>query len=274
MSFPDPDSLVRNSGVPADSHLGRVLASEVARLGEAEIRATGPGTGATGAGRFERVLRAAQARRGGAVIGEFKLASPSLGTFAPAVTIEAQLEAYEVAGVDAFSVLAEPRFFGGSARHVSRAARFASPVLYKGFVLSPAQLLEAAACGAAAVLLIARVLREHTSRFAEAGRALGLEPLVELHDLAEADFARAAQVRLIGLNARDLVTFEIREVGAGALRARFPDAVLIRESGVSSPAEARAAYASGFDAVLVGEALMRSADPRRFLRETFPENTP
>ena len=266
--LPDPAELVRESGVPVDSHLGRVLAAELQRLGETPVH-TGAILERHQAGRFEQALRRSRAKRGGGIIGEFKLASPSLGAFAPPVTLEVQLESYQHAGVDCFSVLAEPKFFQGSPQHVRRASRFEVPVLYKGFVLSPQHLREAADSGAAAVLLIARVLRAHTSAFADAARALGLEPLVELHDLDEADYAVEAGARLIGVNTRDLATFAVRETTAAPWRARFPDAVLIRESGLREPADVREAFAGGFDAVLIGEALMRSTDHRRFVQEIF-----
>ena len=139
------------------------------------------------------------------------------------------------------------------------------PCLYKGFVLSEAQLDEAATAGAQAVLLIARVLKGHTAAFAEAARARGLEPLVELHDLTEAGYAQASGARLVGINARDLSTFTLGLPTAAPLREAFPDAVLIRESGLATPEDAQAALRAGFDAVLIGEALMRSADPAAFL---------
>jgi anthranilate phosphoribosyltransferase len=271
--LPEPAEIVRESGIAAYSHLGRVLASEVRRLGETPAH-TGSILERHQAGRFEQALRRGRAERGGGVVAEYKLASPSLGAFAKPVPLEVQLEAYQLAGADCFSVLAEPQFFQGSPAHVRRASRFEVPVLYKGFVLSPLHLREAADHGATAVLLIARVLRAHTAAFADAARALGLEPLVELHELDEADYAVEAGARLVGVNTRDLATFEVRDISAAPWRARFPDAVLIRESGVRTPADAREAFAGGFDAVLIGEALMRSDDPRQFVREIFQPNSP
>jgi indole-3-glycerol phosphate synthase len=89
---------------------------------------------------------------------------------------------------------------------------------------------------------------------------------VELHDLGEAPHAQAAQASLVGINARDLSTFTLGAPTAAPLRAAFPDAVLIRESGLHTPEDARQALDAGFDALLIGEALMRSADPAAFLR--------
>ena len=216
-------------------------------------------------GAFEAALRR-DAARGGAIIAEYKQASPSLGPFALGTPLLPQLRAYQEGGATAFSILAEPTYFKGSAEHLQAAAELGVPRLYKGFVISEAQLDEAAAVGAEAVLLIARVLREHTAAFADAARARGLEPLVELHDLTEVPFAQAAGARLVGINARDLATFTLGAPTAEPLRQAFPEALLIRESGLSTVEQARQALRAGFDAVLMGEALMRSADPADFLR--------
>ena len=199
------------------------------------------------------------------MIAEFKQGSPSLGPFAAGTGLLGQLRSYRDGGAAAFSILVEPTFFLGSASDLRAASELGPPCLYKGFVISEAQLDEAAACGASAVLLIARVLRGHAAAFAEAARARGLEPLVELHDLTEIPYAQEAGAGLVGINARDLATFTLGAPSAAPLREAFPGAVLIRESGLATPEEARAALRAGFDAVLIGEALMRSANPRDFL---------
>ena len=93
-----------------------------------------------------------------------------------------------------------------------------------------------------------------------------MEPLIELHDLTEVPMAQAAEARLVGINARDLSTFTLGEPTAAPLRAAFPEALLIRESGLATPEDAQRALKAGFDAVLIGEALMRSADPEGFLK--------
>jgi indole-3-glycerol phosphate synthase len=267
MSLPQPHQLVAAAGLPPNSHLQRVLRSELDRL-----QGFVPPAGGTReplaleqAGRFELALRSA-AREGGAVVAEYKQGSPSLGPFAAGTPLLEQLRAYEEGGAAAFSILVEPTFFLGSAADLRAASALGTPCLYKGFVLSVAQLQEAAACGASAVLLIARVLREATAAFADAARLLGLEPLVELHDLTEVPFAQTARARLVGINARDLATFTMGSPSSEALREAFPEAVLIRESGLAAPGDALASFEAGFDAVLIGEALMRSADPAGFLR--------
>jgi indole-3-glycerol phosphate synthase len=263
--LPDPASLVQGTGLSSSSHLQRVLISELARLAELPAAPASRRMLPAGPGPFESALRRDAAQRGGAVIAEYKQASPSLGPFAMGTPLLAQLQAYLDGGASAFSILAEPAYFRGSAEHIMKAADLNVPRLYKGFVISEAQLAEAEASGAEAVLLIARVLKEHTSTFARAARARGLEPLVELHNLTEVGFAQAAEARLVGINARDLSTFNLGVPTAEPLRRAFPEAVLIRESGLATPDDARTALRAGFDAVLVGEALMRSPDPRGFL---------
>lgn len=267
VKLPDPQSLVEATGLPASSHLQRVLVSEAERLRTFEPPA--PPVVLPRSGRFEAALRRDRTAFGGAVIAEYKQASPSLGPFALGTPLLRQLEAYRGGGAACFSILTEPAYFRGQAAHLVEGSAFGVPMLYKGFVLGEAQLREAAACGASAVLLIARILKAHTASFAEVARSLGLEPLVELHDLTELGFAQEAQARLVGVNARDLSTFTLGAPTAEPLRKAFPEAVLIRESGLSTPEDAVAAFRAGFDAVLMGEALMRSRDPRDFLRRIF-----
>ena len=268
-AFPDPATLVRGTGLPSSSPLQRVLVSELKRLLHIniEIQSVEQPNGA--ARPFESALRNAARLHGGAVIAEYKQASPTLGPFAAGTPLLPQLQAYLDGGASAFSILAEPAFFRGDPGHLVQAARLGLPRLYKGFVIAEAQLAEAAACGAQAVLLIVRVLKGHTAAFSEAARARGLEPLVELHDLTEIPFAQAAAARLVGINARDLSTFTLGEPTAAPLRRAFPEAMLIRESGLATPDDAIGALRAGFDAVLMGEALMRSPDPRDFLARVF-----
>lgn len=268
--LPDPQALVRGTGLSSRAHLQRVLMSELARLaGLAEPPPGRPRLVAPGP--FESALRRDAERQGGAIIAEYKQASPSLGPFAAGTPLGPQLQAYREGGASAFSILAEPAFFHGAAAHLAQAAELGVPRLYKGFVIAGSQLAEAEACGAQAVLLIARVLKGHTAAFAEAARARGLEPLVELHDLTEVPFAQAAEARLVGINARDLATFNLGVPSAEPLREALPGALLIRESGLATPEDARAALRAGFDAVLIGEALMRSPDPRGFLLRTLAD---
>ena len=265
IQLPDPASLVQGTGLSASSHLQRVLVSELARLVELPVAAAPRRVPHAGPGPFESALRRDAAARGGAVIAEYKQASPSLGPFAMGTPLLAQLQAYIDGGASAFSILVERAYFRGAVEHLRAAGDLGVPRLYKGFVISEVQLAEAESAGAEAVLLIARVLKEHTAAFAEAARTRGLEPLVELHDLTEVGFAQASGARLVGINARDLATFNLGVPTAEPLRRVFPEAMLIRESGLATPEDARTALRAGFDAVLIGEALMRSPDPRGFL---------
>ncbi len=266
-AFPDPRTLVGGTGLPPSSPLQRVLVAELDRV--FQLQTGQEASPSQGGSAFETALRASARVRGGAVIAEYKQASPTLGPFAAGTPLLPQLQAYRDGGAAAFSILAEPAFFRGNPEHLRQAAALGIPRLYKGFVIAEAQLAEAADCGAQAVLLIARVLKGHTATFAAAARARGLEPLVELHDLTEIPFAQAAEARLVGINARDLSTFTLGEPSAAPLRRAFPDAVLIRESGLATPGDAVASLRAGFDAVLMGEALMRSPDPGDFLARIF-----
>lgn len=266
-ALPNPSALVLEARLPPGSHLATVLSAELRRLESLKLTVAPPIRSASGG--FEQALRIARANLGGSVIAEYKQGSPSLGPFAKGTSLERQLEAYRVGGAACVSILTEPAYFLGSSDDVTAAGAFGMPRLYKGFVVSEAHLDEAVACGAEAVLLIARVLRAHTAAFADAARARGLEPLIELHDLTEVPYAQNATATLVGINARDLATFTLGAPDAGPLREAFPGAVLIRESGLVSPGDAIAAFRAGFDAVLIGEALMRSVDPAAFLRRMF-----
>ena len=220
------------------------------------------GRGAEGMGPFEAALR----RGPLPVIAEFKRASPSLGAFAAGADLRERLAAYARGGAAACSILAEPARFQGRPEDFAQARAVAGlPLLYKGFVCTEAHLDEAVALGAQAVLLIARMLGEHLPGFAAAARARGLEPLVELHELREIPAAQAARARMVGWNARDLSDFSVGPAPAALLREAFPGQLLVRESGLGSPGQARAALDEGFDAVLIGEALMRDPDPAAFL---------
>ena len=214
-----------------------------------------------GVGPFERALRRAELP----VIAEFKRASPSLGPFATDAVLPDKLAAYLRGGAAAFSILAEAGHFGGRPEDFPAALAFGVPVLYKGFVCTRAHLEEAAALGAQAVLLIARVLGPELPAYASAARVLGLEPLVELHAAEEIPLAQASQARLVGWNVRNLADFSEGAADCRPLREAFPQAILIRESGLRTPEAARAALDQGFDALLMGEVLMRAADPDAFL---------
>ena len=260
---PSPETLLRGA-----SHLGilrELLASELERAPRMRaLLGTPPPFRARaleGMGPFEAALRRAPVP----VIGEFKRASPSLGPFALRAELGERVAAYARGGAAACSILAEPSRFLGRAEDFALARAFGLPLLYKGFVCSEAHLDEAVALGAQAVLLIGRLLGPHLASFAGAARVRGLEPLVEVHEPGEIPAAQAASPRMVGWNARDLADFSVRQAPAALLRQAFPEALLVRESGIHGAAEGNAALADGFDALLIGEALMRAADPAGLL---------
>ncbi|HEX5015336.1 MAG TPA: tryptophan synthase subunit beta [Candidatus Limnocylindrales bacterium] len=200
------------------------------------------------------------------VIAEIKRRSPSAGQIAAGDDdIVARARAYEAGGAAAISVLCEPHWFGGSVEDL-RAVRaaVAIPVLAKEFVVESIQLPHLRAAGADLVLLLA-VLHSKRELAGLVDRALeiGLEPLVEAHDERELERALATSARLIGLNNRDLRTLDVDTERAVRLRSLVPDdRLVVAESGVRDAATVAGWRAVGFDAALVGEALVRAGDPR------------
>ncbi len=215
---------------------------------------------------FESALRAP----GLSVVAEFKKASPSKGLINPGMSPGARAEEYLAGGAAALSVLTEPDHFRGSFADLG-AARAAAhlPVLRKDFTLHPAQVWETRAGGADAVLLIVDVLgdRRLTQLIAHADEA-GLSALVEVHDEEEARIAVDAGAQIIGVNNRSLRTFEVDLATCERIAPLLPDSVVtIAESGISGPADAARVRAAGYEAVLVGEYLSRSASPADAVRE-------
>jgi indole-3-glycerol phosphate synthase len=216
-------------------------------------------------GRF----RTALAAPGLGAIAEVKRRSPSAGDLRPDADPAALAAQFGVAGAAAVSILVDERF-AGSVDDL-RAARAATtmPLLAKGFFGEEAQLDELHAAGADAVLLLLRDLddRRAAAMLAHAAK-LGLDALVEAHDADELARAVALDAEVIGVNARDLETFDIDRAAALELVASAPrDRVIVAESGIAARAHGAAAELAGADAVLVGSALMRAADPAAKLRE-------
>jgi indole-3-glycerol phosphate synthase len=256
---PSPETLLQ--GAQSQGILRDLLASELERARQLQPGGPARARALRGQGPFEAALRLGPLP----VIAEFKRGSPSLGPFAADADPGAQVAAYARGGAAACSILAEPARFLGRPGDFAQARLSGLPVLYKGFVCTEAHLDEAVALGADAVLLITRLLGGYLPAFADAARARGLEPLAEVHDAEEIPHVQAAAVRMVGWNARDLADFSVRTAPAALLRQAFPAALLIRESGIRGPEDARAALAEGFDALLIGEALMRDPDPAAFL---------
>lgn len=211
-----------------------------------------------------RPFAAALARAGGlAVIAEVKRRSPSRGALDEAMDPAAVAAEYRRGGAACVSVLTDGQFFGGSPADLG-AARDASglPALRKDFTVCPADVCDARLMGADAVLLIAAALdQEELASLVALAQRLELAALVEVHDEAEVARALDAGTGLVGVNQRDLTTFEVDRHRAERLRPLLPPEVLaVAESGISSPEEAGRLAAAGYDAVLVGEALVTAGD--------------
>lgn len=258
--------------------LDRILETkraEIAALGgrraglEREARDAVRAAAGRGSGRG---FRAALTRPDGglAVIAEIKRRSPSKGPLAPDLDPAATARAYAEGGAAALSVLTDREFFGGSLDDLAAARAAADrPVLRKDFVIDEVQVYETRLVADAMLLIAAAVTDDGllAALHALAGE-LGLDVLVEVHDAAEIDRALAAGAGVVGVNARDLGTFAEDLATPERLAGRLPDAVVaVAESAIRSPTDASRMAAAGFDAVLVGEMLVRSADPTATLRD-------
>lgn len=215
-------------------------------------------------------------RGGGGVrlIAELKRASPSRGLLAPHLDMQQLAQIYAANGASALSVLTDEKFFLGHLDTLS-ALRFTShislPLLRKDFILSPAQLYETRAAGADAVLLIAATITDDTelNELHELALELGLTPLVEVHDEQELErVLRLPNLKLIGVNNRDLKTFNISLDTTARLRPLVPPGLtLVSESGIFTAAHVAQLAALGVDAALVGEALVTAPDIGAKVRE-------
>jgi len=198
------------------------------------------------------------------VIAEVKRASPSAGDIA-AIPAPATLAArYETGGAAAVSVLTEPTRFRGSLTDLRAVADAVSiPALRKDFLVAPVQLLEARAAGASLVLLIAAALPDRALRdLREEAEALGMHALVETHDAEEVRRALATGARIVGVNNRDLRTFQVDLAVSEGLREALGDGVVaVAESGIHGPADARRLWRAGYRAMLVGTALAAAPNP-------------
>ncbi|MGI8820943.1 MAG: indole-3-glycerol phosphate synthase TrpC [Chthoniobacterales bacterium] len=210
-----------------------------------------------------RSLRAALQRDDGelALIAEVKKASPSAGVIAESFDPVKIAENYARAGAEAISVLTDEQFFHGRLEYLQQIrAAVTVPLLRKDFVLDEVQIAEAAAAGADALLLIVAALDdEQLRRLLEAAALFQMETLVEVHNLAELDRALATDATMIGINNRNLATFEVDLAVTEQLSEEVPaEIVLVSESGLKTAADVARVKACGIDAVLIGEALMRA----------------
>ena len=221
---------------------------------------------------FERALRAAIAAGRPGVIAEVKRASPSRGLLRDPFDPPAIAASYAAGGAACLSVLTDVRFFQGALAFMEQArAACALPVLRKDFTIDEHQVVEARAHGADCILLIAAALDDaRMSDLEAAALELGMDVLVEVHDAPELERALRLRTRLLGVNNRNLRTFEVSLDTTLALLASVPpDRLLVTESGILAPADVARMRAAGVHAFLVGEAFMRAPDPGEALRALF-----
>jgi indole-3-glycerol phosphate synthase len=246
------------------SYLEKILESTRTRLAESKERVTVEALEQRLAGIEEpRSLHAAIDGPQVGVIAEIKRASPSVGTFDANLSATETAMAYARGGAAAISVLTEPEFFKGSLDDLNAARGAGLPVLRKDFILDTWQVLESRAAGADALLLIVRALQQRElDALLLACRTLRMDALVEVYDDSEMTRALDAGATIVGVNNRDLESFDVDRDRTARLAPRVPDGViLVGLSGVATRSDVEELGAAGARAVLVGEALVRSDDP-------------
>ena len=209
-------------------------------------------------------------KEGMSYICEVKKASPSKGLIAPAFPYLEIAKEYQEVGAAAISCLTEPFYFQGSDRYLQEiTAAVDIPVLRKDFTVDEYMIFQAAAYGAAAVLLICAILNdEQLKEYRELAEELGMDALVEAHDEEEAERALKSGARIIGVNNRDLKTFQVDMQNSIRLRKLAPEnVVFVSESGIKTSHDIQKLYDNQVDAVLIGETLMRSQDKKAALEE-------
>ena len=251
--------------------LERIVAAKRAEIAEAQRAVPLEELKSTKAPAVRDFVAALRAKRP-AVIAEIKKASPSRGVLRENFDPAAIARSYEKGGAACLSVLTDREFFKGSSADLQAARSACSlPVLRKDFVIDPYQVHESRAMGADCILLIAACLS--VNRMVELERAAhdaGMAVLVEVHDAAELEQALALRTPLLGINNRDLKTFETRLETTLGLLARVPkDRLVVTESGILSVSDVARMRAAGVEAFLVGDAFMRAPDPGEALRGLF-----
>lgn len=214
---------------------------------------------------FEEALK----EKGLSFICEVKKASPSKGIISEDFPYMQIAKNYEASGASAISVLTEPKFFLGSNQYLKEIREAVSiPLLRKDFTIDPYQIYEAKVIGADAILLICAILTtEQIKEMLHLANTLGLSCLVEAHTKEEVEQALEAGARIIGVNNRNLKTFEVDIHTSISLKQHVPDSIVfVSESGIQTPEDMQCLKENGTDAVLIGEALMRSNDIQQFLQ--------
>lgn len=206
------------------------------------------------------------------LIAEIKKASPSVGLIRADFNVKGIAKAYEAAGAKAISVITEGKHFLGKLEHLSLVKEAVHlPILRKDFIIDEFQIYESKAFGADAILLIAAILAdEELVSFIDLASKIGLSSLVEVHDEAELERALGLGAKIIGINNRNLNTFEVDMTTSLRLRKNItPERIVVSESGVRSRTDIQFLKKAGIDAVLIGEALMREDDIKAKIDELF-----
>jgi indole-3-glycerol phosphate synthase len=257
--------------------LDQILAATRERIARAKERASVRPLEKAAAGHTPRGFRkrlAAMAQLGPAVIGDLKKASPSKGVIRGTFPVGTLANQLARAGASALSVLTEEQFFQGSLANLLEASAATElPCLRKDFILEEFQILEARAHHADAVLLILSALDDATyRRLLDYARALELDVLCEVHDEEELKRAIDGGADIIGVNSRNLRTFQVSLDTLIDIADCIPNHVLrVAESGIDSGAEIRELHGAGYQAFLIGEALMRAEDPGQKLQQILQE---
>ncbi|MDP6925450.1 MAG: indole-3-glycerol phosphate synthase TrpC [Candidatus Scalindua sp.] len=205
-------------------------------------------------------------------IAEVKKASPSAGIIREDFNYIDIAKEYEVGGASAISVLTDKEFFKGDLKYLSEIKETVGlPALRKDFIIDPYQIYEARAAGADLVLLIARILnKEEINAFLALSHELGMECLVEVHDNDELETVLETEAAIIGINNRNLDTFETSLETSLQLRHRIPEGkIIVSESGIKTREDVLVLEEAGVDAILIGETLMRSKDISKKIEELF-----
>lgn len=204
------------------------------------------------------------------IIAEIKKGSPSKGIIREDIDVQALAKSYTHGGAIALSILTEKRFFYGGYENISRAREATSlPILCKDFFIDQYQIYKAHTIGASAFLIIVSLLtREKIARFLEIGNDLGMDALVEVHNEMELEIALDSKAKIIGINNRDLRSFEVKLDHAVKLGEMIPEAIIkVAESGIGSADDLKYLKDHGFNNFLIGETLMRSNNPEQLLAE-------
>ena len=205
-------------------------------------------------------------------IAEVKKASPSAGIIRDDFNYIDIAKEYEAGGASVISVLTDKEFFKGDLKYLSEIKETVSlPALRKDFIIDPYQIYEARVAGADLVLLIARILnKEEINAFLALSHKLGMECLVEVHDNDELETVLETEAAIIGINNRNLDTFETNLETTLQLRHRIPEGkIIVSESGIKTRADVLVLEEAGVDAILIGETLMRSKDISQKIKELF-----